>query len=281
MLPLFLFALTLVPKEKGIQKITVSSGAAQGEAIVVKIKVNPSYAGLENKFKAHFSEREFPCYKDPDQHQIYTCYVPVPADAKTGKQKIKISLNRKTISNGNVTVRPTKFPVEPLRLNKEKKSLVEKGDSAEQVRRIRKALSTENSEKLAISAYLQPVQGMVESPYGERRTIDGKPRKGYHRGIDWGSKEGTSILSANDGKVILADPFVEEGNMIMIDHGQGVVSAYMHCSQMNVKEGDVVKKGDVIGKVGSTGVATSSHLHFGLYLHGTPINPVYWLSLPE
>ena len=249
-----------------------STMVIQGQALIENFEY-PS----TNKLNFEFLNKNFPCYPEDKKH--WGCMSAVPADAETGKQELKIMSNKNLISEQKVQILEGKFLVAPLPLSDEKKSLVEKGDTPAQNQEIRKALSSETESKYWKEKFLQPVQGEIESPYGEKRTLDGKPKKGYHRGLDIGAPEGTPILATNDGKVVLAGEFVEEGNMIMIDHGQGLVSAYLHCSKIEVKKGKMVKKGKEIGKVGSTGVVNTPHLHFGIYIHGTPIDPIYWLKI--
>lgn len=87
------------------------------------------------------------------------------------------------------------------------------------------------------------------------------------------------MKATNRGRVLLArDDFNLHGKTVLLDHGQGVMSIYLHLSLINVDEGMEVEKGDVIGLVGSTGLATGPHLHFGIYVHGVPVNPIPWIE---
>jgi murein DD-endopeptidase MepM/ murein hydrolase activator NlpD len=97
-----------------------------------------------------------------------------------------------------------------------------------------------------------------------------------HLGIDLASVAHAPILAANDGKVVYADYFGIYGQCVIIDHGLGLQTLYGHMSQVGVKVGDEVKKGQPIGNTGSTGLAGGDHLHFGIILSGTPVNPVEW-----
>ena len=80
-------------------------------------------------------------------------------------------------------------------------------------------------------------------------------------------------MASNNGKVVLAMNLITTGNTIVIDHGMGIFTSSFHMSKLLVKEGDFVSKGDVIGKMGSTGYSTGSHLHFGIWEDGTYLNP--------
>ncbi len=224
-----------------------------------------------------FQGQKTPCYLNKG---IWQCLAAVPADAKTGTQIFKVLAGEKPLPEEKIRVLNHRFPVEPLTLTKEKKNLLKSGEDKDaELKVIRAKLKIETPEKLWKGKFGRPVEGKIESLYGEKRILDGKLRPNYyHRGLDLGAPHGTPLHASQDGQVILAGSFIEEGNMVMVDHGQGVVTAYLHCSAMSVKEGDKVKKGDIVGKVGDTGVANTPHVHFGTYIHGTPIDPLYWFA---
>ena len=95
-------------------------------------------------------------------------------------------------------------------------------------------------------------------------------------GFDLSVVQHNPIEAANDGKVVLAEYFGIYGNAVLIDHGAGLLSLYGHMSQIDVKPGQTVKKREIIGKSGATGLAEGDHLHFGLFLQGVPVNPTEW-----
>lgn len=100
----------------------------------------------------------------------------------------------------------------------------------------------------------------------------------FHEGIDFPADVGTTIDAAASGKVVYADVHPAYGKMIEIDHGNGLVSRYAHCSALLVKEGDLVVRGQQIGRVGTTGRSTGPHLHFEVRLNGVPQNPARFLQ---
>ena len=113
----------------------------------------------------------------------------------------------------------------------------------------------------------------ISSPFGSRRLLNGTLTQG-HSGTDYAAPEGTSVLAAADGKVALIHPdMFYTGGTILIDHGYGIYTTYCHLSRIDVKEGQLVKAGDPIAAVGSTGRATGPHLHFGLSWYGVRLNP--------
>ena len=99
----------------------------------------------------------------------------------------------------------------------------------------------------------------------------------FHEGIDFHGDKGTGILAAASGKVIAAEWHAQYGKMVEIDHGNGLISRYAHASQLFVKEGDLVVRGQKIAEIGSTGRSTGPHLHFEVRLNGVPQNPARFL----
>jgi len=126
-----------------------------------------------------------------------------------------------------------------------------------------------------IGNFIWPVRGRITSPYG-MRVISG--RKDFHAGIDIGGPTGTNIVAAESGRVSYAGYMRGFGNVIVLSHDGGYSTVYGHNSVNLVKKGQYVKKGSIIGKVGRTGNATGSHLHFEIRLSGKPVNPLPYLK---
>lgn len=122
-------------------------------------------------------------------------------------------------------------------------------------------------------AFVRPISGSVSSEFGVQRFFNGKPRK-PHSGVDLRGKTGTPIKAFASGVVRIAASHFFSGKVAYIDHGQGVVSIYCHMSKVLVHEGDRVKKGQVIGKVGATGRVTGPHLHFGVKVADVAVDPM-------
>lgn len=121
------------------------------------------------------------------------------------------------------------------------------------------------------------VSGRISSYFGPRSA----PTEGastYHNGIDIAAPSGTQIVAAASGKVVTATYSSSAGNYIMIYHGNSTYTVYMHCSSLDVSVNDEVEKGQAIGKVGSTGVSTGAHLHFGVSVNGSYVNPLNYVK---
>ena len=122
-----------------------------------------------------------------------------------------------------------------------------------------------------------PASGRITSKFGGR-TSPTKGASSDHKGIDIGAATGSNIIAAAAGEVVVSTYSYSAGNYVMLNHGGGVYSVYMHASKLLCKVGDTVKQGQVIAKVGSTGYSTGPHLHFGIRVNGTYVNPSQYVN---
>jgi len=121
--------------------------------------------------------------------------------------------------------------------------------------------------------FILPIDGRISGRFGNQRVFNGVP-KSSHTGVDIAAAEGTPVKASGDGKVILnGKDYFYTGNMVIIDHGQGLQTIYAHLKEAYVKADDVVKQGDIIGLVGKTGRATGAHLHWGASINGVRFSP--------
>ncbi|MDA8079447.1 MAG: M23 family metallopeptidase [Nitrospiraceae bacterium] len=178
-----------------------------------------------------------------------------------------------------LAVRPTAFPSLHLTLPEEKVSPGEEDmkrieKEAEKVRLVMETVS----ERMWEGDFVRPVAGAVATSFGVRRIINNH-RESIHRGVDLRGAAGERIRAANRGRVVLAEDLFFGGNTLILDHGQGIYTIYMHLSAFSANPGDVTEKGAVIGSVGSTGRSSGPHLHFGARVLGVSTNPVSLLRL--
>ena len=144
-------------------------------------------------------------------------------------------------------------------------------------KKIEDVVIQENPEKYYQGKFMRPIGGRVSMPFGLDEFINGY-ESGKHRGLDFAAAAGTPIKASNSGIVRLAEYLPAHGNAVVIDHGQGIFTYYAHMSKIIATMGEKVKKGEVIGLVGATGVATGPHLHFSMSLHNLRVDPKQWLD---
>lgn len=126
--------------------------------------------------------------------------------------------------------------------------------------------------------FTAPAEAEISDVFGSERIFNGKTSS-PHQGLDFRVPSGTPVAAMNSGTVLLARPLYFEGNFIVLDHGQGLLTLYLHLSEFKVKEGDQVKRGQVIGLSGGTGRATGPHLHVAVRWQGTYLDPAQLMRL--
>ena len=138
--------------------------------------------------------------------------------------------------------------------------------------RSRRALALYSPQKFQSLSMVRPVDVNISDDFGKRRYFNKKPRR-PHSGVDMAAPVGTRIVAPLAGKIVEIGDFFFNGNVIFIDHGLGLVSMYCHMHKFGVKKGQIVKKGEKIGEVGATGRVTGPHLHWGVSLNGSMVDP--------
>ncbi|MBO9607180.1 MAG: M23 family metallopeptidase [Paenibacillaceae bacterium] len=194
----------------------------------------------------------------------YFTYLPIPMGVKAGKYPI---------GDQTLTVQTKKFETQYLQVTEQMEAM--KQDTARiaaDQAKIDAARSKSAPEFLFTQPFVKPIDGILTTPYGYTRYVNGK-YDSSHMALDLAAKEGTPIQATNDGVVALADTLYLTGNSIYLDHGMGLFSQYAHMSKLLVKTGDKVKRGDIIGLVGTTGFSTGPHLHFTFWAHNIQANP--------
>ncbi len=133
-------------------------------------------------------------------------------------------------------------------------------------------------EKIFDEKFIMPVEGRLTGFFGSQRILNEKPRR-PHYGIDIAQKKGSPIIAPSSGKVkLIAKNMFFTGNTLILDHGLGLISIFAHMDEIFVSEGQYVEIRQKIGSVGMTGRATGPHLHWGIYLENTPVDPLTILN---
>lgn len=209
----------------------------------------------------------------------YRAFIPTTAVEKPGSRKIRVSAEGQ-VKELPISLTTRKFPVQRLTLRPGNSA---SGATKHELDRAAAFKAIQTPQKYWNGKFLRPNNGRISTVYGVRRYYNGKFANDYfHRGLDYAGAAGSRVIAPAAGKVALvgtvAQGFRVHGNTVGIDHGQGIVSILLHLSRINVKEGDFVKAGQLIGTVGSTGASTGPHLHWGLYVNGESIDPMTWKS---
>jgi murein DD-endopeptidase MepM/ murein hydrolase activator NlpD len=209
------------------------------------------------------------------------CFVAIGAidlNAKTGGHSVKVTAgtNQRSV---RLSVKKTRFPELRITLPEEKVTL--SPEDLEVVKKENerlKAIFQTVSTKLWEGDFIRPLENDTSTVFGAKRIMNGKMIS-IHRGMDIKGCAGEEVRASNSGRIVLAEELFFGGNTVIIDHGQGIYTVYMHLSKLSVKPDSIVLKGDVIGLVGSTGRSTGPHLHFGVKVQDMNINPVSLLKL--
>jgi murein DD-endopeptidase MepM/ murein hydrolase activator NlpD len=208
----------------------------------------------------------------------WVAVVGIPLAATVGEHTIDVTHDNKT-STRSYTVSAKKYPVQKLKLDR---AMVE--PPPEVIARIEResahlktVRATWRESATTSAAFLIPSKGPLSSRFGLQRVLNGKPRS-PHAGLDVAAPTGTPIHAPGDGIVIDTGDYYFCGKTVFIDHGHGLITLYCHLSEIIAKTGDVVRQGDRIGLVGSTGRSTGPHLHWTVYLNGVAVEPELFLG---
>ncbi len=176
-----------------------------------------------------------------------------------------------------------KYPRIKVALSVEKKFTEPTKEELEQIEESKKVkqdyLNRVTPDREWSGPFTAPANAAISDVFGSQRIFNGTASS-PHQGLDFRVPSGTPVAAMNDGTVLLARPLYFEGNFVVIDHGQGLLTLYLHLSQFNVKEGEVVKRGQEIALSGGTGRATGPHLHVAVRWQGTYLDPARLMQLP-
>ncbi|MFO0697599.1 MAG: M23 family metallopeptidase [Nitrospira sp.] len=254
----------------------------QGQVLVVKVLSDDESATVQGTFLG----RSIRFFSDPrlDEPKGFVGLLGIDLQDEPGTHDLSVELKQgeqsRTFSY-SISVLKEKFHIEYLTLPKDKVDLDEKTLArwkAEQ-EQVKTALASDSQTRLWQPGFVEPVNGKRTGIFGSVRIMNGQPRN-PHNGEDIGAPLGTPVAATNDGVVKLTVDHFFSGKGIFLDHGLGFYSMYFHLSEVLVKDGEVVKAGQIVGKVGASGRATGPHLHWGVKLNGARVNPYSLLDLP-
>ncbi len=225
--------------------------------------------------KVYFNKKRVMVVKDKNH---WKAVIGIPLSSKIGKHWIKVIPHKQKDYSVSFRVKYKKYPAQYLTIKNKHKVNPDKYDMKkinQDSRRIRKAKNTFSNNDPQLP-FVMPVKGPLSSQFGLKRFFNKQARK-PHGGLDIAVPEGTPIHAPAAGKVIETGDYFFSGNCVFIDHGKGLITLYAHMSQIDVKPGDQVKTGDIIGKVGHTGRVTGPHLHWSVAMNTVYVNPELFL----
>jgi murein DD-endopeptidase MepM/ murein hydrolase activator NlpD len=253
----------------------------QGEAYLVRASGPGSFQSIHGKFEGkRFS-------LDPGEKRgAYEGLIGIDLDSKPARNEMKL---RATGGDGQVyskalwlKVEKSDFAVQKLSLPK---SMVDLDPQTlervnQESKRVRDLFQGVREERLWKGPFIRPLGGEVSGAFGVRRIINGQT-KNPHSGIDLQAEAGTPVSACNSGIIVLVDELFFSGKTVILDHGWGLYSMYFHLSGAEVAAGDSLRTGDILGRVGSTGRSTGPHLHWGMIIRGSRVDPLSSLRLTQ
>ncbi len=243
---------------------------AQGGVFLVEVAV-PGQAG---SVRVTVAGRPLLLYRTPAGFRAFAGTSPAtPPGALAVRMQADFG-GRTVHAIRTVRVRPARFAVRYLRVPPE---MLDPRLAAYERRRVLAATSNPLPRPLWDGPFRVPVAGPVASPYGVRSLYNGQPR-GHHLGVDIRAAAGTPVRAAHAGVVVLAERLPLGGNTVIVDHGAGVFTSYLHLASLAVQPGERVRASQVVGFVGSTGLSTAPHLHWAVRVNGVPVDPLQWLG---
>lgn len=259
-------------------KVDSPSRVARGDAFEVSASVDSPMAQMSFTWMGKNSVVPAQTTSAMGGRTYATMLLPVPVDAKENELTLIVKAGGLKPVSVTISLYDKNRPVQKLKVDKKYTSppASEKERIAEDRRRVAEAVARFTPQKSWTLPLLRPVEGSISSQFGLKRVYNGLT-KSIHRGLDLRSPMGAPVLAVADGEVALADALYYAGNAVYIDHGLGLVTSYMHMSELLVQPGQKVRRGDTIGKVGSTGQSTGPHLHLGLMVLGTAVDSVPFL----
>lgn len=214
----------------------------------------------------------------------HVAIVGIPVFTQSGVYPVNLFLsnadNTQTEFAFNVRVASGGYGTQNLNVSPEMANLLAPSVQENELSVLSELTSNFTPERLHEGLLSIPAAAAMNAPFGTNRSYNSGPVSAYHSGADFASAPNTPIFAAGSGRVVLADTLNIRGNATVIDHGWGIYTLYAHQTTINVSVGDMVVTGQTIGTAGSTGRVTGPHLHWEVWVHGIPVNPLQWTQQP-
>ena len=223
--------------------------------------------------------------------EVWLSLLGIPSTLAPGEYRLEVIASteqgEEMVRSRSITVRPREFSSMRIALNRALTGLRETADPrrVEQARQMIALVATHNPERVYNEGeFIVPVENArVSADFGDRRVFDyadGNEAQSVHFGIDLAAPTGTAVVASGAGKVVFAADRIITGNSVVIEHLPGLFGLYYHLDRLDVEKGDLVRRGQQIGTVGMTGLATGPHLHWEFRIAGVPVDPQAFLERP-
>jgi len=251
----------------------------QGQTVLVAVETTSPVTVTGSLFGQEVS------FFEGEDEDTYCAVVGVHVFTEPGLYNLDVSAvddeGRSTRITAGIVVETDRFSYERIDLPASLTNLLDPALISEERERLDAVIHLATPERLWDGNFQRPCAGTVSSYFGSHRSYSDGPYTSYHTGIDFRAPTGTPVAAAAGGTVVLAEPLAIHGNMVVVDHGWGVLTGYAHLSSIDVTVGQRVSSGDLLGKVGNTGQSTGSHLHWEVWAGGTSVNGLQWLDMPS
>ncbi len=256
-----------------------SSSIANGKTALLEFEkeVDVSYE------KIVVGKKSYKIFTNPlDAAKAYAL-LPMSYYEKPSDKKVKILYKEKDEQKANVLifhVEDGKYKKETIKVQKSKVKLNKKDKkrASKEYAEAMKIYKRITNKSYITKKFIVPLDTKITSSFGKARVYN-DTLNGYHSGTDFRAKVGTPLIASNDGVIVLAKDRFYSGNSVIIDHGQGIYTCYYHMSKFDIKKGDEVKRGELLGLSGSTGRVTGPHLHFSVRVGGEQVDPLQLIEL--
>ncbi|MFP4133171.1 MAG: M23 family metallopeptidase [Halothece sp.] len=270
-LGLFVGLLAITSPVKALEVTINPENPQLGDTLSVMMETNPG----EEKPEVSWGEETYPVFPLGDNQ--YRTLIPTTPLDNSGRIPLTIE-GETTTRNFAVWLRDRAFSTQRINFSGGGVSATEL-----ELERVAEFKEIVSPNKHWNGAFLRPSSGSVSTVFGVRRYYNGEFAENYyHKGVDYAAPTGSPIIAPADGEVVLVgrenEGFRVHGNTVGIDHGQGILTIFLHLHEIKVKEGQQITAGEQIGTVGTTGISTGPHLHWGLYVNGKSVDPAPWRS---
>jgi len=247
--------------------ISASNLIGNGSIILIPLENNEKY--YEYKYKNNIVTRVL---KDNKPYLLFG--IPYHSSPGMNTFEFKSDNMNKII---NLSIRKKHFTTQNININKYRKKTKEELERIyKEKEEIQKAKNI-RYDNFPDYDFITPTKGIVTGVYGTQRYYNGVKGR-YHNGHDIAADIGTPIYSPSKGKIILTGNYYYNGKFVMINHGNNLISIFLHMNQISVSKGSIVEKGEIIGTVGNTGLSTGPHLHWSVMLNNVYVDPIEFIK---